>query len=64
MADTDSTDHNATAPEGVDPAADTLTCTACDRRYPVADGIPVLLISEAAGGPGRGEAGPGDRGSR
>ena len=28
-----------------------LTCTSCDRRFPVSDGIPVLLLSEAAGGP-------------
>jgi len=34
-----------------DPEAAALTCTACDRRYPVTDGIPVLLLSEATGGP-------------
>jgi uncharacterized protein YbaR (Trm112 family) len=27
--------------------AQTLTCTGCRRVYPIKDGIPVLLISEA-----------------
>jgi uncharacterized protein len=30
-----------------DPEADALTCTACGRSFPVADGIPVLLLDEA-----------------
>ncbi len=41
-----------------DPEAAALTCTACDRRYPVTDGIPVLLLSEARGGPGEPEPDP------
>ncbi len=35
-----------------DPAASVLTCQSCGRRFPVTDGIPVLLLSEATGGPG------------
>ncbi|WP_433786613.1 Trm112 family protein [Actinomycetospora sp. CA-101289] len=44
-----------------DPEAAALTCSACDRRYPVTDGIPVLLLSEASGGPPGETAGPDDR---
>jgi uncharacterized protein YbaR (Trm112 family) len=30
-----------------EPGADVLTCTSCGRRFPVVDGIPVLLLDEA-----------------
>ncbi|ASO22505.1 hypothetical protein FHR81_004138 [Actinoalloteichus hoggarensis] len=35
-----------------DSDADLLTCTSCDRRFPVQEGIPVLLLDEAVAGPG------------
>ncbi|TCP49233.1 hypothetical protein EV191_10955 [Tamaricihabitans halophyticus] len=34
-----------------DAEADALTCTSCGRIFPVQDGIPVLLLDEATGGP-------------
>ena len=43
-----------------DPSADVLTCSSCHRRFPVVDGIPVLLLEEAlpaAGGPRAGDDG-------
>jgi hypothetical protein len=30
-----------------DPDAAVLTCTSCGRRFPVVDGVPVLLLDEA-----------------
>ncbi len=37
-----------------DPAAPALTCSECGRMFPIRDGIPVLLLDEATGGPGLG----------
>jgi len=34
-----------------DEATSHLVCTECGRRYPVQDGIPVMLVEEAEGGP-------------
>ena len=34
-----------------DPGAAALTCTECGRVFPIRDGIPVLLLDEATGGP-------------
>ena len=45
-------DHGELRP---DADASTLTCATCGRTYPVTDGIPVLLLSEASNGP---DAGP------
>ena len=28
-----------------------IACTECGRRYPIRDGIPIMLIEEAEGGP-------------
>jgi uncharacterized protein YbaR (Trm112 family) len=33
-----------------DEEASVLECTVCHRRYPVRDGIPVMLVGEAEGG--------------
>lgn len=47
-----------------DPDADALTCAACGRSFPVIDGIPVLLLTEALPGTGPGAGGSASGGDR
>ncbi len=38
------------APLAYDAAAQTLTCTGCQRVFPIRDGVPVLLLDETTAG--------------
>lgn len=51
-----SEDH---APLRVEADAQVLTCTSCGRRYPVVDGVPVLLLDEVL--PGAPDGSPGEK---
>jgi uncharacterized protein YbaR (Trm112 family) len=37
-------------PVHLDAAAERIVCDSCGRRYPIRDGIPVMLVEEAEGG--------------
>lgn len=53
------TSDHAAVREVRDDEGHAVICTQCGRRFPVRDGIPVMLLSEATGGPGAGQdAGP------
>lgn len=45
-----SDDHAPLAMDSVD-GSDVLRCTFCASSFPIVDGIPVLLMDEAAPGP-------------
>lgn len=44
-------DDHAPLREETRDGADVLVCTFCATRFPVTDGIPVLLLDEATPGP-------------
>lgn len=41
-------DHAPVAPDEI---AEAIVCTVCSTRFPVRDGIPVMLLDEATPGP-------------
>jgi uncharacterized protein YbaR (Trm112 family) len=44
-------DDHAPLREETREGAEVLVCTFCESSYPIADGIPVLLLDEASPGP-------------
>ena len=50
--------HGTHSPAGMEPArsGERLVCVSCGRRYPIRDGIPVMLIDEAEQPAGSGPA--------
>ncbi len=40
----------------VELADDSVVCVQCHRKFPVRDGIPIMLLNEASGGPDASDA--------